>query len=286
MSDTSKVKPSLLSSIKNKDNKIHSTIKQKTDSLFQPKIHSKNSKRPNLLILLRHSIRYDTNPSKDIIWGKNQYLRPYDPPISDLKLPINTYKNDLSKYIPNINISKIITSPFFRCIQTSKLIGDCIKNKEYIIDSRFGEHKLAINRCINSQTKKLMDDKKMNDEIKNIKCKDYKDASYISKNDGISMLNKGNNNIKVIWQNRETEKPGNEKFVTAFNEIIKTLDKMNGDILVVTHGQVMSEIIEGLTKKIMTVQECGWVAFTKDKSIDTFSKQKTKLIFDPTNAFN
>ena len=112
----------------------------------------------NVLIVMRHSKRIDQHPpppSSNLHWGVNEFLRPYDPPICDFNLPLTILRTELVPLIPQLNVRKIVTSPFLRCVQTSAVIGRQLGVREYEIDARLGESKWAVNRCIKEAKRKL-----------------------------------------------------------------------------------------------------------------------------------
>ena len=264
-----------LDELKAQSDKVLQNVRKKQDK-WKPNIYKKNDKRNSFIILMRHSVRFDTNPVKHIKW-ENKYLRPYDPPISDHKLPVNVYKNSLLKCIQNVNIQMIIVSPFLRTVQTAYEIGKCIKNKVYVIDSRFGEQKHAINRCIKARKQEISN----NDDIQ-ININDYNDATFMKFNDIKKILNPNNDkSIKIIWNNMNKHKPGNEQYMQAIKGLKATIKHNNGDILVVTHGGIISDIIENLTRMIISVKECGWVTFNNDASMQTYSNQRIQVIYNP-----
>ena len=95
---------------------------------------------------MRHSLRLDdTAESFAAItpaeWP-DKMTRPYDSPISDHSLPVEAAQK-LIKY----KVTRIVSSPFRRCIQTSALVARTLGVSRVEVDSRLGEHVDAVMRC-------------------------------------------------------------------------------------------------------------------------------------------
>ena len=291
--------------------KVLSNIRQKQEDA-KPKPMNANIKRDyNMVIVMRHSKRIDSHPNfaPHLKWDeKDEYLRPYDPPIVDFKLPIEKLK-EIESFIPTINITKIIVSPYLRCIQTATCIAKYLQIKTFEIDARLGEHSKAINRCCQSKKNKQDSNKKTNYDIPS----DYKDVKYltmeqikqviidlynkdIKKNEDTNEEKKADDNNDLIekdlmieWNHKEPA--GNELHVECAKEYRDLLikqqqnkekekDKQRNDILLVTHAQVVSDISEDLCGKILTVAECGWICLTHNESTKIYSPTTIKIFRD------
>ena len=269
------------------------------------KADAKNARDYNVMIVMRHSKRIDQHPNfaPNLKWNeKDEFERPYDPPICDFNLPIDKFK-EVQSAIPSINIKKIIVSPFLRCIQTAAIIGKYINIKSYEIDARLGENGPAINRCILHTKKK---ENTNNYKIPN----DYKDVVYLSleeikkiilglyngnkdkdkdKNDEEKKENKNvlnEEDLTIEWKHKE--KAGNHLHIECTEERRKKLnqqqdkdDKQNEDILMVTHGDCVSQISDDLCGKILIVDECGWICLTQNgNSIKPYSPTTIQILLD------
>ena len=91
------------------NNKQNNSTKSTTADLTD------KSREHDMIILMRHSRRADQHPKmlakNGLIWPeRDQFLRPYDPPICDYDLPIQLIQEVVS-LIPDIRITKIVVSP-------------------------------------------------------------------------------------------------------------------------------------------------------------------------------
>ena len=133
-----------------------------------------------MLILMRHSKRADQHPElaakNNIIWPEmNQFLRPYDPPICDFDLPVQMMQ-EVESLIPDIRITKIVSSPYLRCIQTASVIAKYLNVTNIEIDARIGEDVHGLRGPIKGLKTKALP-ATLN---KNMLPKKWKDATYSS----------------------------------------------------------------------------------------------------------
>lgn len=296
---------------------VLSDLRQKQEDAKPKPMDNGNKRDYNMVIVMRHSKRIDQHPNfaPHLKWNeKDQYLRPYDPPICDYQLPVEKYK-ELQSFVPTINITKIVTSPFLRCIQTSTMIAKYANIKTLEIDARLGENSLAINRCIRHAKNKQDSNKTTNYDIP----KDFNDVKYLSmqeikkviietwnnqkikknkdkasdeekkQNDDGDNKELNENDLKIEWSHNE--KAGNHLHVECAKEyknilIAQQKSKQKdkeweiNDTLLISHGQVLSDISEDLCGKILTVDECAWLVITHNENAKLYSPTAIQILFD------
>lgn len=77
------------------------------------------------------------------------------------------------------------------------------------------------------------------------------------------------------------EKAGNERSIECIKEYKESLNKEQGDILMVSHGGVISDISEVLYVKILKVDECRWLSIGyDDEDFKLYSPTSVSVIFD------
>ncbi|ETO13288.1 hypothetical protein RFI_24087 [Reticulomyxa filosa] len=232
-------------------------------------------------VLIRHSERLDTHPCDGIAWDDKDTRR-YDPPISNLNLPAEATKEmekALCSYlkVEKINVSRIISSPFRRCIQTAQLIGHYFGVQKYTIDSRVGEVPLEVRRCLLKQEKQtetptvsLLSNSTIIEILSN-----QKQRAIVPSDNETKDENKSENDVQVDLQlapNVYKDLTSNEQFQKDLIGFVQDLKKnyvgvksdTNQVIIIVTHGQNITWLIEYLTDSsvLLSCDECGWVLFS------------------------
>eukprot|EP01084_Bolivina_argentea_P251701 422242_1 len=252
----------------------------------------KSNRDYDMIILMRHSKRIDQHPdmaeSFNIKWNeKDQYLRPYDPPICDYILPITKMK-EIQSLIPSINITKIVISPYLRCIQTATIIAKYLQIKNFEIDARIGEDINGIKSCIKTANHKQNE----NPDIKYEIPKNYKDAKYLTLDEIKRIIcdlyndkqedkkeNNDENNLIIEW--KHIENPGNEMQTICVEEYRNKLNKqqklkdksmIRNDILMISHRGVLFYVAEDLCDDYMIwADECGWYNITHNQFAKIYS---------------
>jgi phosphohistidine phosphatase SixA len=182
------------------------------------------------VIIMRHGIRADNcqiikKVTKLNKWGKmteqderinkiswpDMESRPYDPPLLDYDLPLIRAKEFANEY----NITKIVSSPFRRCLQTAAIIARHLGITEIEINEKFGEERDAFSR--------------------------YKIPIYTITEDiirealgDIQLTKKAGQSITKIAENYNSNK---DQFLKGINEY-----KGQTNLLIVSHGDIF-EII-------------------------------------------
>eukprot|EP01083_Nonionella_stella_P122517 368672_1 len=287
--------------IQQQSNAVLSTLRQKQED-SKPKPLDPHIKRDyNFLIVMRHSKRIDQHPkfAPQLQWNEqDQYCRPYDPPLCDFQLPLNQIK-EVQTFIPTLHVTKLIVSPFLRCIQTAAVIAKYLNCSNFEIDARLGENALAINRCIKHAKNKQKSTHKTQYKVPD----HYTDVEYLTINEMKRIIlalwnssNKDANNeekcntrqlteqeLNIEWIHKENA--GNHLHVECAKQYREMLLK-NDDYLVITHGQVVSDISEALCGKILTVDECGWFGVTPHECMKIYSPTSVHILFDKNAELN
>eukprot|EP00301_Raphidiophrys_heterophryoidea_P017822 c2837_g1_i1.p1 GENE.c2837_g1_i1~~c2837_g1_i1.p1 ORF type:complete len:284 (+),score=96.70 c2837_g1_i1:39-854(+) len=87
-------------------------------------------KPPATLVVMRHATRMD---DEDKNWAKTAE-RVYDPPATNLEFAMV-----IAEEIRHLNIKKIVTSPFIRCVQTAAAVAQCLKINQLHINHTVAE---------------------------------------------------------------------------------------------------------------------------------------------------
>eukprot|EP01060_Flectonema_neradi_P033561 TRINITY_DN5669_c0_g1_i1.p1 TRINITY_DN5669_c0_g1~~TRINITY_DN5669_c0_g1_i1.p1 ORF type:complete len:875 (+),score=205.88 TRINITY_DN5669_c0_g1_i1:254-2878(+) len=126
---------------KRKRKEEYEQIKSEEELRFRKSIYKGDE---NLIVLMRHSIRHDLGGFDKVpisIWP-DKHARPYDPPISDVDLPLLAAMK-IRKY----RIQRIISSPFRRCLETAGIVARYLEIHTVHVDDRLGEWYREIKRC-------------------------------------------------------------------------------------------------------------------------------------------
>ena len=93
----------------------------------------------SILLFLRHGVRLDQVPNEKIEWTDRKE-RFYDTPLSEYKLPAQIASNILNdEKLAHFNPSKMIISPYRRCIETAAIAANVFGVHHFVIDARIGE---------------------------------------------------------------------------------------------------------------------------------------------------
>ena len=117
--------------------------------------------KKSAVIIMRHGIRADNCKNIKKVMKTNKYgkvkeedevtnkftlsnndTRLYDPPLLDYDLPLIRANEFINEY----NITKIVSSPFRRCLQTAAIIAKYFGIIEIEINEKFGEERRAFSR--------------------------------------------------------------------------------------------------------------------------------------------
>lgn len=178
-------------------------------------------------------------------WEKDKVTRPYDPPICDFELP-----KIQAQRIMQFNFSKIITSPFRRCLQTAAVVANTLNIRTIEINKTIGE-KMSEIKSVNGQyidveylgEKTDTSDEQMKEIIKGKKT----DAIITVVGDKPNKCN--NDSIK------EHEK----RYENYIDDFLKP-DKLKGNVLIVTHGDFLDVFYKKILKQ--DIYECGYCGYS------------------------
>ncbi|KAJ9436566.1 hypothetical protein DIPPA_35644 [Diplonema papillatum] len=100
----------------------------------------------NILIVMRHSVRCDTTFGgfanvPQSMWP-DKLKRPYDPPITDVDLPVCA-----AKMMKKFKVQVIVSSPYRRCLQTAGIVARTLAVSVVHVDDRLGEWYREVVRC-------------------------------------------------------------------------------------------------------------------------------------------
>eukprot|EP01063_Lacrimia_lanifica_P007436 TRINITY_DN1472_c0_g1_i2.p1 TRINITY_DN1472_c0_g1~~TRINITY_DN1472_c0_g1_i2.p1 ORF type:complete len:729 (+),score=206.12 TRINITY_DN1472_c0_g1_i2:51-2189(+) len=102
------------------------------------------SSHSHTLVVMRHSIREDTDgwaKASEARWPDKRQ-RPFDPPISDRHLPVES-----ARLLRPYGITVVVSSPFRRCLQTAGIVARELGVGTVHIDDRLGEWFREVQRC-------------------------------------------------------------------------------------------------------------------------------------------
>jgi hypothetical protein len=197
---------------------------------FNPVGPSFTGPKKSSVIIMRHGIRADKCQNiikvmKPNRWGKmtqqdeginkiswsDMESRPYDPPLLEYDLPLIRAKEFANEY----NITKIVSSPFRRCLQTAAIIAKHFRIPEIEINEKFGEERAAFSRY--------------NIPIYTITDDIIKDALG-----DIQLTKKAGQSISTIAKNYNSNK---DQFLEGLQEY-----RTHKNLLIVSHGDIFDII--------------------------------------------
>tara|TARA_A100001015_G_scaffold321200_1_gene450728 strand:- start:1506 stop:3275 length:1770 start_codon:yes stop_codon:yes gene_type:complete len=236
---------------------------------LEPEPEPMSDTGPIKIGLIRHSVREDNDPT-DQVWS-DKIDRPYDPPIS-FKLPHELIGVSLSERdkregreklpmekaieLKDYNFTRIISSPFRRCLQTAAIIAKNLGIKTIDVDKGIGEAMSMVSRVGGKRDNfNYLSPKQMNEIIQEASDGEAK-IGRVSGVDGVF----GQVDVSVIESN----------FNKLKDEILNNPLKQN--VLLVTHGDVIGQtlnIVNGET--VLEVDYCAWIIYEKG---DTQNKLK------------
>jgi hypothetical protein len=230
------------------------------NNFYKPTIYKENSMKRNnpCVIIMRHGIREDSTigTRKVVDQVLNFYdkeERPYDPHLLDYDIPKLRATQLLAKY----NITKIVSSPFRRCLQTAGIIAKVLGIPSVNINPLFGEkctelrkHNLKFNTDINIINEAINHPTVFNNNktVENI-IKEY--------NDGC------NKNTYAYGDGDESLKKAIELELNSFD------CDSNECLLIITHGDNVSNPRHFLpirNKIFSNSVECGYISFEINKT--------------------
>jgi len=212
------------------------------------------------LTIMRHSLRLDF--VEDSTWD-DKFTRPYDTPVRCLELP-----SVQGKKLKQHNITKVIVSPFRRCLQTAAVVCREIGVKEIIVDRNIGETMTAVRYCNN----------KVNPHLE----QSEHTFEYLSEEESVATVKCINPDLhlqSIIGGKPsydETAEASRERFHKTAFEYIHNIHQTNsnsGDgqldnLLFIAHGDVVQTLGGSLTRNdIYCVNECGFVVVDASKAV-------------------
>ena len=211
------------------------------------KIEMTDSERFAKIVVMRHSIRLD----RDIDAGwEDKDSRPYDSPIRCFELP-KLQGVKLSKH----GITKIVCSPFRRCIQTAAIVGKEIGISELSIDLNFGEQMEQVRRA--NQARGAVDAEMS--------------LTYLTEPQMLSTIRDLNPDMRISCITGSTPQY-DESLIGSYTRFSRNFDRLQlefpGDVLlVVTHGGCVDAVAQAKGFTAFEVCECGFIAVDDDGEI-------------------
>jgi hypothetical protein len=242
------------------DDNYKNFITNDKNDFYKPTIYKETAmkKQNPCVIIMRHGIREDSviGPRKVVDEVLNFYdkkERPYDVPLLDYDIPKLRANQLLTKY----NITKIVSSPFRRCLQTAGIIAKVLSIPSVNINPLFGE------KCT---------------ELRRLNIKFNTDINII--NEAINPPTVFNNNI-TVENIIEEYNDGCNKNIYAYGDGEESLKKAielelnsfncdsNECLLIITHGDNVSNPRHFLPKRnkiFSNSVECGYISFEINKT--------------------
>ena len=242
------------------DDNYKNFITMDKNDFYKPTIFKESSMKRNnpCVIIMRHGIREDSvfgrGKVEDIVLNfYDKEERSYDPPLLDYDIPKLRATQLLAKY----NITKIISSPFRRCLQTAGIIAKVLGIPSVNINPLFGEkctelkkHNLKFKTDINIIKEAINPPTVFNNNktVENI-IKEYTDGCY---------------------KNTFAYGDGDDSLKKAIEIEISSFDcDSNECLLIITHGDNVSNqryFLPDLNKYIYNSVECGYISFEINKT--------------------
>lgn len=169
---------------------------------------------PHSVVVMRHAMRMD---DVDNAWKENCNLPGYDPPATRLEEAANAARELRAIY--NVEIKRIVSSPFLRCIQTAAACAKELNIREIEIDHRFSE--VFSHRKVGMAVPKLLDP---------AEAQSYIDPS-------ISLRLGGNSRFPHF---PEDETAAHHRYIDALST---GMSFEGGNVLVVTHGDAVASFV-------------------------------------------
>lgn len=210
--------------------------------------------------LIRHSFRED-NESTGQEWPDRDE-RPYDPPIS-FKHPYTSIEDlprEKARQLKEYKFTRIISSPFRRCLQTAAIIANNLGIRKIDVDKGIGELMIMVSRVRGTR------------DNFNYLSPEQMGVIIREESDGEATIGKvsgddfkfGQDDVAVIRSN----------FNKLKGEILNT-SKQN--VLLVTHGDVIGQtlnIVNGET--VMECNYCDWIIYEEDHTTQSKLKLHSK----------
>ena len=199
--------------------------------------------------LIRHSFREDNDPTGQEWPDKSN--RPYDPPIS-FKHPYTSPEElpeEKARELQEYNFTRIISSPFRRCLQTAAIIAKNLGIKTIDVDKGIGEAMSMVSRAGGKPKNfNYLLPEQMNGIIQGASDGIARIGSVSGKGGAFDQVD-----AAVIRSNFDKLK----------DEILNNPVKQN--VLLVTHGDVIGQtldIVNGET--VFEVDYCAWIIYEED----------------------
>ena len=201
----------------------------------------------NFLIVMRHSKRVDSIENGR--WD-DMDKRPYDTPISCKNLPV-----EQGKKLIEYGITKVVCSPFRRCLETAALVCREIGVTEVIVDKGFGESMSAVRRINDRRLPPGSPDSAY--------C-----LQYLSKEESEFTLRGLNSDLSisdVLGEKpsyTEDHEEGYQRYIATVERYLNSIESESdhGSVLVVSHGDTVASIGEQLCNyDVYSVNECGFL---------------------------
>jgi len=217
------------------------------------------SNLPNVTIVMRHGVRADTDLPEGNKQSWNNTItnwpnRPFDPPVGNTKFmkeATDEYKTKFAK------ITKIISSPFRRCLETATFMASQLDINTIYINDNLGEKGSAI-KPTDIYTKHTFNElQKIIDDF----CK------FLSYSNKIIIIqeNKGKWNDGEIWKQTESIYETIRRFESVINEEKRFFlenNKNNESLLIVSHADAVNHFASPTPKNdksTMGVDFCGYI---------------------------
>jgi broad specificity phosphatase PhoE len=193
-----------------------------------------------------------------------QTERPYDTPLCEYNRPKEAYTDISVRFAP---ITRIVTSPFVRCVQTAAAIAAQLPNvPEIFVNRNLGE-KYSAALSYGKQFQELTVE-----QLNNVFKQAYKAAGPKEFNGQVEL--RGNPAWDISGEDRAW-------FTMLDNEIKEEIrQKGDGTLLLITHGDVAilinnhdKDFVITATPEFWVPDYCGYYTNISDPSVDEFSTE-------------
>ena len=210
----------------------------------------------SVVVVMRHTLRLDSDPNST--WS-DKHTRPYDTPARCLEHP-----KPQAKKLLDLNITKVVCSPFRRCLQTAAVVCTELGLTQILVNRQVGETMPAV--------------RKLNKEVlSHVDESDHK-LIYLSSDESLRVLHAINTSLNIIDfigeppAYHETREEGHARFASETRKYCKLIknDTTHGSILIVSHGDAVATIGTNISNiDIYSVNECGFIVLKPHEDADS-----------------
>mmetsp|Transcript_16988 Transcript_16988/g.41720 ORF Transcript_16988/g.41720 Transcript_16988/m.41720 type:complete len:325 (+) Transcript_16988:150-1124(+) len=224
------------------------------------------------MVVMRHSVRLDEDP--EAVWP-DRATRPYDPPITDRKLPCEQAKLMLEKGFGKFDV--LICSPYRRCLQTGALVSKELGIPRLQLNTSVGE----VRRCVRRIQKRVLSEKQADGKVVYLD-KESVATTINAWSDGqlkkASIVEAEEKNLSQ-WEEpmtidpspNENDRNGKRRLMSSLRALFLHYCIRRGQrILVVTHGDAVDASVRefvGGRAVAYDIAECAWAAYRLAKHL-------------------